>query len=86
MLFLLPKVEYLGHTISADGLQPTNGKIRAITQAPVPRDVKQLRSLPRANQLLWEVYREPFQSPVPTLQAIGEGKTLELGGKTTNCF
>ena len=42
--FLLPKVEYLGHAISADGLQPTNGKIRAITQAPVPRDVKQLRS------------------------------------------
>ena len=37
-------MEYLGHAISADGLQPTNGKIRAITQAPVPRDVKQLRS------------------------------------------
>ena len=42
-LFLLPKVEYLGHAISDDGLQPTNRKIRTITQAPVPQDVKKLR-------------------------------------------
>ena len=42
--FLPPKVEYLGHAISVDGLQPTNRKIRTITQAPVPRDVKQLRA------------------------------------------
>ena len=43
--FLLPKVEYLGHVISADCLQPTNGKIHDITQAPaVPRDVKKLRA------------------------------------------
>ena len=42
--FLLPKVEYLGHAISADSLQPTNRKIRDITQAPGARDVKQLRA------------------------------------------
>ena len=37
-------------------------------------------------QLLWEVYREPFQSPVPTLQAIGEGKTLSWGEKQQLAF
>ena len=33
---------FLGHIISAKGLQPTDEKIRAITQAPAPQDVTQL--------------------------------------------
>ena len=32
--FMLTEVEYLGHKISAKGLQPTNQKVRAITEAP----------------------------------------------------
>ena len=32
--FMLPSVDYLGHTISSEGLQPTREKIRAITDAP----------------------------------------------------
>ena len=42
--FLLPSVEYLGHKISADGLQPTEEKVRAIKEAPHPTNVSQLRS------------------------------------------
>ena len=42
--FMLPSVEYLGHTISAEGLHPTSEKIKAIQDAPTPRDVPQLRS------------------------------------------
>ena len=42
--FMLPAVEYLGHNISAEGLRPTNEKIRAIVEAPVPQDVTQLRA------------------------------------------
>ena len=42
--FLLEKAEYLGHIISEKGLQPTDDKIRAITDAPVPQNVTQLRS------------------------------------------
>ena len=34
--FLLPSVEYLGHRISAKGLQPTDEKVRAIEKAPTP--------------------------------------------------
>ena len=44
MLIFTTYPKCLGHAISADGLQPTNEKICAITQAPVPQDVKQLRS------------------------------------------
>ena len=42
--FLQPSVEYLGHNISADGLRPTQEKVRAIADAPAPRNVTQLRS------------------------------------------
>ena len=42
--FLQLSVEYLGHNISADGLRPTQEKVRAIADAPAPRNVTQLRS------------------------------------------
>ena len=42
--FMLPAVEYLGHQISKDGLQPTDEKVRALRDAPVPRNVSQLKS------------------------------------------
>ena len=42
--FMLNSVEYLGHNISADGLRPTEEKIRAIAEAPAPRNVAQLCS------------------------------------------
>ena len=43
--FMLPSVEYLGHKISA-GLQPTEEKVRAIKDAPAPRDISQLKDEP----------------------------------------
>ena len=37
-------VEYLGHRVDADGLHTTDSKLRAITQAPTPQNVQELRS------------------------------------------
>ena len=42
--FMLESVNYLGHKISEKGLQPTEDKIRAITEASPPTNVSQLRS------------------------------------------
>ena len=42
--FLLPRVEYLAHTITASGLQPSRRKTEAITNAPAPQNISQLRS------------------------------------------
>ena len=42
--FMLPSVEYLGHRISAAGLQLTDSKVKALKEAPVPRNVSQLKS------------------------------------------
>ena len=40
--FMLPSVEYLGHKISAEGLQPTGEKVQAVNEAPPPNNVSQL--------------------------------------------
>ena len=42
--FLLPSVTYLGHVISAQGLHTEDLKVKAIMDAPAPRDVAELRS------------------------------------------
>ena len=42
--FLKPSIEYLGHVIDKEGLHPTSEKIRAIREAPTPRNVEELRS------------------------------------------
>ena len=42
--FMIPEVEYLGHSISAKGIQPVSAKVRAIRDAPRPQDISQLRS------------------------------------------
>ena len=42
--FLLPTVEYVGHKITAQGLQPTLDKVKAVQNAPAPQEVSQLKS------------------------------------------
>ena len=42
--FLKGSVEYLGHRVDAEGLRATTEKMRAIDQAPQPKNVQQLRS------------------------------------------
>ena len=42
--FKLPEVEYLGHRISARGLQPLASKVMAIAEAPTPTNVSKLKS------------------------------------------
>ena len=53
--FMLPKVEYLGHVITAKGLHPAEDKIRAILKAPAPHNVAQLR-LVQLSTLLAPLY------------------------------
>ena len=45
--FLLPSVEYLGHVISAEGLKTSDSKVKAVTNAPIPTNVSELRSFLR---------------------------------------
>ena len=40
----MKSVKYLGHVIDAEGLYPTEDKVRAIRDAPAPQNDTQLRS------------------------------------------
>ena len=42
--FLLPSIQYLRLVISAEGIQPSIEKVRALLEAPTPTKVQQLRS------------------------------------------
>ena len=42
--FLLSSVEYLGHTISKEGLKTSDSKVKAISNAQAPSNVSELRS------------------------------------------
>ena len=42
--FLVGSVTYLGYQIDANGLHPVNEKIKAIQDAPEPRNVTELKS------------------------------------------
>ena len=42
--FLMDSVEYLGHVINAEGLHTTDEKVKAILQAPEPKNVQEMRS------------------------------------------
>ena len=40
----MSEVEYLGHRITPDGLQPTLTKVKAITEPPAPTNVSELKA------------------------------------------
>ena len=42
--FIQPSVEYLGHKIDAKGLHALESKVDAITKAPIPQNLQELRS------------------------------------------
>ena len=42
--FFQSSVDYLGHHIDADGVHTTRSKVRAIQEAPSPRNIQELRS------------------------------------------
>ena len=42
--FMKASVQYLGHVIDADGLHPSDAKLKAIVNAPTPTNVTELRS------------------------------------------
>ena len=84
--FFLDEVTYLGHRITAHGILPTQEKVRAIDEAPRPKDTSELKSflglvnfygkfLPNLSTIL---------SPLNTL--LQKGVVFRWGQKQTDAF
>ena len=43
-MFLQKVAEYLGHRINEEGIHTSNQKVKAIVEAPSPRNLQELRS------------------------------------------
>ena len=56
--FRLPRVEYLGHQISSDGILPFQTKVEAIVKALVLEKNSTIKIIPGSYQLLWEVHTQ----------------------------
>ena len=77
--FMLPQVQYLGHVITSEGLQPTPEKVRAIQEAPVPRDVTQLKSfLGLVNY--YGKFLPNLSTHGPLASSFAEAVQVDLGG------
>ena len=75
--FMLPSIQYLGHVISAEGIKPSQEKVRALLQAPAPTDVQQLRSfLGAVNYYVQEIHTQPVHNIGTTKSATSERKKM----------
>ncbi len=77
--FMLPVVEYLGHWISADGLQPTD----ALKEAPIPRNVTQLKAF---LGLLRQVCSQTFHSACPLHRFLRKASDWDWGPDQQTAF
>ena len=78
--FMLPQVDYLGHTISAEGLKPTKEKVRAILEAPTPSNVSQLKSFLgfiKKYKLLWQILTQPLQHASAFVSTATQGSEMK---------
>ncbi len=74
--FLMSEVEYLGHKINEQGIQPTASKVRAM---PCARGCDSTPFVSRTRELLREVLSQPLHDPHSTLQTAEEGSTMGVG-------
>ena len=84
--FFLPSVHYLGHRISAQGFQPLTGRVKAIQDAPAPRNVLQLKSFLGFLTTTTVSSCKPVQYTCPPLQTTPQECLLELGDRATSSF
>ena len=73
--FLVQSVEYLGHIIDQHGLHPSPDKIRAIKEAPEPRNITELKSFLG----LLNYYRKFFTKSLLSLPSTGYFKKMSSG-------
>ena len=84
--FFKESVDYLGHTISLQGLAPTEERVASIVQAPVPRNTVELKSF--LGLMTYNCHFLPFLSQVlhPLYQLVKREATWKWGLEQTRAF
>ena len=96
-VFLASSVEYLGHRIDAQGLHPTDGKVRAVQEAPSPENKTELKAylglltyyakfLPKLSTVMTPLYKllrhdEPWQWTKKTEESFNQSKKLLMSSQ-----
>ena len=75
-VFAQPSVEYLGYTISKEGISKGKRKVDAILDMPVPTNVS---SFLGSISILWEIHQRSIYIDRTTLWPSKEGSALEMG-------
>ena len=79
--FLLSEVEYLGYRITPEGQLPTLTKVKAITEAPAPTNISELKAfLGLVNY--WQIHEQLGYNPSTFVQAFAEKYQLAMGART----
>ena len=78
--FMLDSVSYLGHVISSEGLRTGDLKVKAIVDAPDPKDLSEL-CIFGDGKLLWEVFAKSRNHSVSVVPSTTSVISLALGPK-----
>ena len=84
-VFMVPSVEYLGHRISKEGLQPADDKVRAILEAPQPTNVSELKAfLGLVNY--YRKFMQNLAAVLAPLYTLLKKHPLEMAGRSRASF
>ena len=78
-VFAQPSIEYLGYTISEEGISKGKRKVDTILDMPAPTNVSSLRSFFRFYSILREIHQRSIYIDRTTLLPSKEGSALEMG-------
>ena len=76
--FLTSSVEYLGHVISKEGIQPLPGKVTAFKKSTSAKEHARVQIVPGPTELLREVHTHSLNSAATSERSPPDGKEVDL--------
>ena len=84
--FYVDKIEYLGHVFDSQGVHPNTEKIRAIVDAPAPRNIKQLQAFIGLCNYYSRFIRDFSTKFAPLYELLKKNTKFEWGENQQKCF
>ena len=84
--FMMSEVEYLGHVISKDGLKPSDAMIRAISQAPIPTNLSELKAFLGLVNYYGKFIPQLSTTLAPLYRLLATANHFQWGNSQQNAF